>query len=44
MKKINRKFLMLAERVARNEVEKNLDEKTFTPICTGILHQPKRPK
>lgn len=39
---IKKKTLQLVERVARDEVEKNM--LTWPPICLGIYHQPKRPK
>ncbi len=41
MKKLDRKILKIVERVARNEVSKNVNS-TF-PFCNGIFHQPKRP-
>lgn len=41
-KKINDTILRAVERVARNEVEKNIYN--WPPDCAGIFHQPKRPK
>jgi cyclic lactone autoinducer peptide len=40
--KLRKKVLKVVERVARNEVEKNMF--TWPPICLGIYHQPKRPQ
>ena len=40
--KINKKAVKVVERIARNEVEKV--RRGWPPICSGILHQPKRPK
>lgn len=40
--KINKKALKVVERIARNEVEKV--RCGWPPVCSGILHQPKRPK
>ena len=36
------KMLEVVERIARVEVERN--QNWWPPICSGILHQPKRPK
>ena len=44
MKKISRQLLKLAERAARSDAERISDTESFTPICIGILHQPKRQK
>ena len=40
--KIKKTALKVVERIARNEVKR--DEWGDPPICSGILHQPKRPK
>ncbi len=40
--KIKKMLLKTVERVARNEVEKDIWRDP--PICFGIGHQPKRPK
>lgn len=40
-KKINKGLLKMAERLTRIGVERNEKIPIF---CTGILHQPKRPK
>ncbi|MHC6181032.1 cyclic lactone autoinducer peptide [Clostridium sp. JNZ X4-2] len=42
MKKINKNLLKIVERITRIEVQKNSDE--WPPFCSGIYHQPKRPK
>lgn len=41
-KKIKKTILKVVERIARNEVEKDIWGDP--PICFGIGHQPKRPK
>lgn len=41
-KKIKKMALKIVERIVRNEVEK--DGWGDPPICSGIIHQPKRPK
>lgn len=41
-KKVKKMFLKVVERIARNEVEKDIWGDP--PICMGIGHQPKRPK
>jgi len=41
-KKIKKTILKAVERIARNEVEKDIWGDP--PICFGIGHQPKRPK
>ncbi len=40
--KIKKAALKVVERIVRNEVEK--DVCGDPPICSGIFHQPKRPK
>ncbi|MCM1155835.1 MAG: cyclic lactone autoinducer peptide [Ruminococcus flavefaciens] len=40
--KIKKKALMVVEQIARNEVAKG--GWGGPPICSGIFHQPKRPK
>lgn len=42
MKKIKKNLLKIVERITRIEVEKNLH--AWPPFCSGIYHQPKRPK
>lgn len=41
-RKLEKKVLSVVEKVARDEVIKNLHE--WPPHCMGIYHQPKRPK
>lgn len=41
MKKGNKIFLGLVERVIRNNAVREIDN--FPPFCSGIFHQPKRP-
>lgn len=41
MRKIDKRMLKIVEKIARNEVIKNINS-TF-PFCNGIFHQPKRP-
>jgi hypothetical protein len=41
-KKIKKMALKMVERIVRNEVEK--DGWGDPPVCSGIIHQPKRPK
>jgi hypothetical protein len=41
-KKVKKTILKAVERIARNEVEKDIWGDP--PICFGIGHQPKRPK
>ena len=40
--KISIKALRVVERIVRNDVEKV--KRGWPPICSGISHQPKRPK
>lgn len=42
MKKLKKKTLEIAERLMRNEATYGIDG--FPPPCTGIFHQPKRPR
>lgn len=42
MKKLNKKVLTVIEHAMRNEAAYGIDR--FPPPCTGIYHQPKRPK
>lgn len=42
IKKIKKKALKVVERIIRNEIEKNIWDDF--PVCSGIFHQPKRPK
>lgn len=42
-KKIKKEALKVVERILRNEVKKD-QWGGNPPICSGILHQPKRPK
>lgn len=39
---MNKVMLKGIEKVARKEVEKM--EKSWPPLCIGLLHQPKRPQ
>ena len=41
MKQVNKKVLKVVERVMRNEAVYGING--FSPVCLGILHQPKRP-
>lgn len=41
-RKITKMALRVVERIVRNEVKR--DEWGDLPICSGIIHQPKRPK
>lgn len=41
-RKLEKKVLGAVEKVARNEITRNLDGRL--PFCMGIFHQPKRPK
>ncbi|MCD7837232.1 MAG: cyclic lactone autoinducer peptide [Lachnospiraceae bacterium] len=41
-KKIDKKVLKAVERVARNEVIRNMSG--WPPLCGGLLHQPMRPQ
>lgn len=41
-KKVGKSLLKVIERVTRVEVEKI--SYTWPPFCSGIYHQPKRPK
>lgn len=40
--KISIKALKVVERITRNEVE--VVNHRWPPVCSGITHQPKRPK
>ena len=40
--KISVKALRAVERITRNEVE--IVSRRWPPICSGVTHQPKRPK
>lgn len=42
MKKISKNVLKAIECVTRNEVEKS--RYPWPPLCSGLLHQPKRPE
>lgn len=39
---MNKNFLKLIEKITRQEIERNAFG--WPPLCTGIYHQPKKPK